>query len=85
MDHQEDPWPYEDKGRPALYDRQALLALVLMTKLYRGGYETIVALAESTGLNCLRGVSNRFECGPAVPCTSYVHKIATEKLSEDYY
>ena len=79
------PWPYEEKGAKAKYAREALISLVLLTKLEGGDYAEVVRHAKSAGLNCLRDASERFSDEVAVPCPSYVHRIATEKVPLDYY
>lgn len=79
------PWPYKKKGAQARYAREALISLVLLTKLEGGDYAEVVRHAKSAGLNCLRDASERFNGDVAVPCPSYVHLIATEKISLDYY
>jgi hypothetical protein len=85
VDYYELPWSYTDKGRRAKYDRSVLIALVLLTKLKGGSYEKIATRAKEAGLNCLVGADEPFKGSVAVPCPSYIHKIATEKIPLAYY
>jgi hypothetical protein len=85
VDHHERPWTYSGKGRRAKYDRSVLIALVLLTKLKGGSYEAIVTRAKEAGLNCLVGAAEPFKGPVAVPCPSYLHKIATQKIPLTYY
>ena len=85
VDRHDLPWQYVSKGRKPKYDRAALITVVLLTKLQGGSYEKIVTDAKGAGLNCLLGASEYFAGEAAVPCPSYVHKIATEKVPLEYY
>lgn len=79
------PWSYKQRGAKARYAREALISLVLLTKLEGGDYAELVRLARSAGLNCLRTVTERFKGEVAVPCPSYVHRIATKNIPLDYF
>lgn len=85
VDQHELPWPYASKGRKPKYDRGVLVTLVLLTRLKGGSYEKIVVEAKDARLNCLREADGAFVGEVAVPCPSYVHKIATEKIPLDFY
>lgn len=85
VDQYDLPWPYASNGRKAKYDRATLITLVLLTRLKGGSYEKIVGAAKDAGLNASREATDPFQGELAVPCPSYVHQIATEKIPPAYY